>query len=239
MGDARKQCAWLVRKMDTFTSVWRIVVTVDPDTLLLKKKEKKKKTLHAEWCEYICLITIHCVTLTHWFWAVLSVRSALSAAAQVPPSSQRWQRGPHGGRHSCQRKRLGSPRTTLAQTLTLLHKKPTSKESLLLLLPPRPPATSPCLSTSPRRAPASSAMTPSMTPTWIQSSTSRRVAGTWRCRARVDLKRRRGCARPFLYRRKRQKMWRRGERKDGDSHKEKEGGVKDCFTKMLEKEGEI
>lgn len=115
--------------------------------------------------------------------------------SQLPSPSQRWQRGHHGGRHSCQRGRpalkIQVHRKPLAQTLTPSQ---TSRKTRLQL-PPRPPVSRP---TSPARTPASSATRPTTTPTWSRSSMSRHVAGIWRCRAPVDSRRKGGFAQLFL-----------------------------------------
>ena len=147
---------------------------------------------------------------------------------QVPPTSPRWQKGPHGGKHSCQRERAEA--RTLNQILTLLHNSKRNRKNPLLQ-PPRHLATRTHPSRRPARVPASSATKPLMTPNWSRSSMSRHVAEIWKCHAQVDSKRRGGCAPLFLSRRKRQ---RRGRRTYGDNEEDKRA-IKDWFTKMLEK----
>lgn len=145
------------------------------------------------------------------------ITDSICSPFQLPPSSQRWRRrGPSGGRRSCRRGRPEAPKMLLQPlnpTLTLLHNSQKSQPQQTQ----RPPVTSPrCLNRSPRTAPASSATTPTTTPTWSRSSTSRRVAGTWRCRARVDSRRSGGSARAFPYKTKMQRTWHRGKRTYGD-----------------------
>lgn len=144
-------------------------------------------------------------------------------------SGLKWQRELHGGRHSCLSGRLVVPKmlvplTHLVQTSTLLHHL--SKKTLLLQ-PPRPPATSLSLNKPPTRAPASIVMTLTTTPNWSRSSTSRPLAGWWRCRAQADLERRGRCARSWIYIKRR-----RGKRTHDD--KEEVEVINDCFMKMLE-----
>lgn len=56
------------------------------------------------------------------------------------------------------------------------------------------------------------------------------------CHAQVDLRRRGGCARAFLERRKRQRTWPQGQRINGDG--EEQEVIKDCLMKMLEEKEE-
>lgn len=157
-----------------------------------------------------------------------------------PPPGEKWQRGSRGGRLSCQRRKPEAPKMRVqpqfsAQTLTLLPRGPRRRKTPLQQAPGSlatcpSPNPSPSPSPSPRtkqratRTPPSGATTPTTTPNWSRSSMSRRVAETWRCRARAATGRRGGCVLPSPYRTKRLRLWRRGERSAGDSERWGRGG---------------
>lgn len=152
-------------------------------------------------------------------------------------STQIWpQKEPSGGRPCYRRRSQEVPR--------MLHPPAFMNPTLTPLSDfqkTRPRPTPRALATSPashsRSLTRASAMTPTTTPCWSPSLTSRPAAGPWRCRARVDSRRSEGCAPAFPYKTKILRPRRPGKRRYGDGQEEREV-VKDfCNNGLKLKQG--
>lgn len=151
-----------------------------------------------------------------------------TAIVPVPATStQIWrQREPSGGRPCYQRgsqeqPKMLHPPTFMSPTSTLSHNCQKTRPQQT----PRAPVTSPAgPSRSPRAPPTALAMTPTTTPCWSPSLTSRRVAGPWWCRVPVDSRRSEGFVQAFPYKTKMLRTCRLGKRRYGDGQEEQDGG---------------